>query len=55
MCNLWWTHTFSLDFKIPAKGPVLYLREEEEEEEEEKKKYANKIKYLRVIASHVGI
>ena len=27
MCNLKWTHKFSLDFKLPAKGPVQYLGE----------------------------
>ena len=27
MCNLKWTHTFSLDFKCTAKGPVQYLGE----------------------------
>ena len=29
MCNLSWTHKFSLDFKHPGKGPVQYLGERE--------------------------
>ena len=33
MCNLSWTHKFSLDFKRPAKGPFQYLREEKRREE----------------------
>ena len=31
MCNLYWTHKFSLDFKRPANGPTQYMGEKKGE------------------------